>query len=140
MSIDKLKQKFSTGAFISDVKHYFPKINEIIDYLNNQESKILKGLLTNTPEIIELKNNLGICSITKVGTGHYTVTSSSLFTLGKTLINVSSVNIINSQNITYYQTDDSNIEIYTFDNTNSLTDDILSEDNSYCNIIIEVFN
>ena len=31
MSIDKLKTKFITGAFINDVKHYFSKINEIID-------------------------------------------------------------------------------------------------------------
>ena len=34
MSIDKLKSKFFNGSFINDVKHYFSKINEIIDYLN----------------------------------------------------------------------------------------------------------
>ena len=37
MSIDKLKTKFFTGAWLTDVKHYFTKINEIIDY-----SKTLK--------------------------------------------------------------------------------------------------
>lgn len=34
MSIDKLKTKFFTGAWLADVKHYFTKINEIIDYQN----------------------------------------------------------------------------------------------------------
>lgn len=35
MSIDKLKTKFFTGSFVNDVKHYFAKINEIIDHLNS---------------------------------------------------------------------------------------------------------
>lgn len=35
MSIDKLKNKFMVGAFIKDVKHFFEKINEIIDWINN---------------------------------------------------------------------------------------------------------
>ncbi len=34
MSIDKLKTKFFTGAWLTDVKHYFTKINELIDYQN----------------------------------------------------------------------------------------------------------
>lgn len=40
MSIDKLKSRFFTGAFITDVKHYFSKINEIIDWINNSVSAI----------------------------------------------------------------------------------------------------
>lgn len=35
MAIDKLKNKFFAGSFITDVKHYFSKINEIIDWINN---------------------------------------------------------------------------------------------------------
>lgn len=34
MNIDKLKTVYSTGAFINNVKVFFKKINEIIDYLN----------------------------------------------------------------------------------------------------------
>lgn len=45
MSIDKLKQKFVTGAFISDVKHYFTKINEIIDWINNNNGSSLTQTL-----------------------------------------------------------------------------------------------
>ncbi len=49
MSIDKLKSKFFNGSFINDVKHYFSKINEIIDYLNDDQISGggLSGLTTN---------------------------------------------------------------------------------------------
>lgn len=40
MSIDKLKTVYSTGAFVNNVKTFFKKINEIIDYLNNNNSYI----------------------------------------------------------------------------------------------------
>lgn len=35
MAIDKLKTKFFTGSFVADVKHYFSKINELVDACNN---------------------------------------------------------------------------------------------------------
>ncbi len=35
MIIDKLKTKFANGAWINNIKTFFEKINEIIDYLNN---------------------------------------------------------------------------------------------------------
>ena len=35
MSIDKLKTVYSTGAFVNNVKTFFKKVNEIIDYLND---------------------------------------------------------------------------------------------------------
>lgn len=67
MSIDKLKTKFFTGAWLTDVKHYFSKINEIIDYLNGNSGdgsyKVYTALLTqtgtNAPVAIVLKNTLG---------------------------------------------------------------------------------
>ena len=34
MSLTKLKTKFANGAWLNNVKEYFTKINEIIDYLN----------------------------------------------------------------------------------------------------------
>lgn len=40
MAIDKLKNKFFAGSFITDVKHYFSKINEIIDWINNSVAAI----------------------------------------------------------------------------------------------------
>lgn len=40
MSIDKLKTVYSAGAFINNVKVFFKKINEIIDYLNDNSSSL----------------------------------------------------------------------------------------------------
>ena len=34
MSLTKLKNRFANGAWLNNVKEYFTKINEIIDYLN----------------------------------------------------------------------------------------------------------
>lgn len=70
MAIYKLKTRFFTGAWLTDVKHYFTKINEIIDYLNGNGTSgdgsykeyvaILNwdnGLDTAVPTVI--KNTLG---------------------------------------------------------------------------------
>lgn len=49
MNIDKLKNRFVAGAWLTDVKHYFSKINEIIDKVNNIETskyKVYTALLT----------------------------------------------------------------------------------------------
>ena len=40
MAIDKLKSRFFTGAWLTDVKQYFSKINEIIDWINNSVTSI----------------------------------------------------------------------------------------------------
>lgn len=54
MSIDKLKTVYSTGTFINNVKTFFKKINEIIDWINNIGSttipdyKVYRALLTQT--------------------------------------------------------------------------------------------
>lgn len=82
MSIDKLKTKFSTGAWLTDVKHYFSKINEIIDYLNNlvipdaPSYKIYRAILsqsgTSAPVAIVLENTLGgIITWSRNGVGDY---------------------------------------------------------------------
>jgi len=69
MAIDKLKTKFFTGAWLTDVKHYFTKINEIIDYLNgfgksgDGSYKVYIGTITqtdtNAPIVTILNNTLG---------------------------------------------------------------------------------
>lgn len=85
MSISKLKTKFFTGAFIIDIKHYFTKINEIIDYLNGigksgsgtykEYTVLLSQSSTNAPTVKILRNTLGgnvIWSYNSIGT--YTAT------------------------------------------------------------------
>jgi len=114
MSIDKLKTKFFTGAWLTDVKHYFKKINEIIDYLNGNGTsgdgsyKVYSGLITqdgisgNPPTIIILENTLGnlTLSYTFPGApvdGNYSFFSNGLFTIGKTFLLIGSANSVFSE-------------------------------------------
>lgn len=81
MAIDKLKTKFFTGAWLTDVKHYFTKINEIIDYLNGVGTsgdgsyKVYTGTVTqtstNAPVVTVLNNTLGNIVWTYIGDGAY---------------------------------------------------------------------
>lgn len=96
MAIDKLKTKFFTGAWLTDVKHYFTKINEIIDYLNNLVSysppyKVYIALLsqsgTDAPVAIILENTLGeepIWSYSDIGL--YLLTLPNAWVSNKTVI------------------------------------------------------
>jgi hypothetical protein len=97
MSIDKLKTKFFTGAWLTDVKHYFTKINEIIDYLNGDGKsgdgsyKVYIALLTqsgtNAPTAIVLKNTLDeVPQYSYDSTGYYYINTSEKFTENKTAI------------------------------------------------------
>jgi len=97
MSIDKLKTKFFTGAWLTDVKHYFSKINEIIDYLNNLVSysppyKVYTALLqqfgTNRPREVNIDGDVTDVALedtingvwTYSGVGLYTYTKAGMFT------------------------------------------------------------
>lgn len=88
MSIDKLKSKFSNGTFVRDVKHFFEKINEIIDYLNGTSGegsyKVYTALLTQTgtdaPIATVLKNTLGNITYLYNSDGYYSIISDNLFT------------------------------------------------------------
>lgn len=95
MKIEKLKSKFFTGAWLTDVKQYFSKINEIIDYLNGVGKSgdgsyksyvaLLEQNNTNIPTAIVLENTLGgPITFTYNGVGNYDIKSNGLFTLGKT--------------------------------------------------------
>lgn len=95
--------------------------------------------LTADPTSIEHVNTLGTVTLVRNSAGHYTIQSSGLFTLSKTFILLSATSVVNSPNITYYQTDASNIEIYARNSAGTLTDGILSEDDTHTNILIEVY-
>lgn len=112
MAIDKLKTKFFTGAWLTDVKHYFSKINEIIDYLNgtsgNGSYKVYSGLITqdgtpgNPPTIIVLQNTLGALTLSYTFPeapvdGNYSFFSNGLFTIGKTFLLIGSANSVFSE-------------------------------------------
>lgn len=94
MAIDKLKTVFSTGAFINNVKHYFNKINEIIDWINNigtPSYKVYTILVsqsgTNEPTSIVLKNTLNFTPVwTRINTGSYDLAYSNGFPVGKTTV------------------------------------------------------
>lgn len=126
MNIDKLKNKFSTGAFVADVKHYFSKINEIIDYLNGNSGegsyKVYTALLTqsgtNAPVATVLENTLGAITLIRGGVGQYILQSSGLFTMNKTVLFVGLPDYNISQfiiNTDQLNTDDSNIDLECID-------------------------
>lgn len=79
MSIDKLKTKFFTGAWLTDVKHYFTKINEIIDYLNGVKGNgsykeyiaFIQQSDTDPPTVTIIKNTLGEITWTRSNPGYY---------------------------------------------------------------------
>lgn len=109
MSIAKLKTKFFTGAFLVDVKHYFDKINEIIDYLNgigksgDGSYKVYTALLSHpggyvVPDVIVLNNTLGFVPTYQYSDpGEYIVNSVIGFPAHKTTVTLSQyVNILMS--------------------------------------------
>jgi len=89
MSIDKLKTKFFTGAWLTDVKHYFIKINEIIDNINigSRPYKVLTLKVsqtgTNDPTWIVLENSLfsdiNELNLSRTNPGEYVVNVIDVF-------------------------------------------------------------
>lgn len=98
MSIDKLKNRFVTGAWLTDVKHYFNKINEIIDNINNNPgyiptykvySALVSQIGTSDPTAIILENTLGVIPTWgRTNVGDYFVQAIGKFTLDKTTISI----------------------------------------------------
>ena len=95
MCLDKLKNKYVTGAWISDVKHYFNKINQIIDHINGVEGcgtyKVISGFLTQTgveaPTATIVANNTDFTpTFSYTSAGIYNMISSEKFTTGKTYL------------------------------------------------------
>lgn len=90
MAIEKLKTKFVTGAFVNDVKHFFKKINEIIDHLNNSNNGVSynsctflisqSGTANPTVEILENTTLIDPTLITRDSAGDYYINQSYSYT------------------------------------------------------------
>jgi len=133
MSIDKLKTKFFTGAWLTDVKHYFTKINEIIDYLNGDGAsgdgsyKVYTALLTQTgtdaPVAETLNNTLGfIPSYTYSAVGQYVINGTN-FPANKTVVILSG--IVNPGTITKTILSTTQILLFTYDDSGASVDLLL---------------
>lgn len=96
MSIDKLKTVYSTGAFVNNIKTFFKKINEIIDYINDNPvptanyvvyTALLQQFGTNRPREVNIDGDADVAledTINGVwtysGVGLYTYTKAGMFT------------------------------------------------------------
>ena len=133
MNIDKLKTKFFNGSFINDVKHYFTKINEIIDWINNigtPSYKVYTALLTqsgtNAPVDIVLQNTLGVTvTYGYTSTGTYSLELSTAYVYDKVGIFISPVGNSNdysvSSTIGIQYNGTTGYVLRTFDNTGTLS-------------------
>lgn len=133
MAIDKLKTKFITGAFINDVKHYFSKINEIIDWINNigtPSYKVYTALLSqsgqNAPAEIILQNTLGGNVIYEfTSDGIYSIELGDLYITDKVGIFISPTGNSNNYNvsssISIQYNGSTGYVLRTFDNTGALS-------------------
>jgi hypothetical protein len=69
MAIEKLKTKFALGSFINNVKTFFEKINEIIQYLNNGSGTnriIIEINSTNFMDLNSANDGYGIMALPQV--------------------------------------------------------------------------
>lgn len=133
MSIAKLKTKFADGAWIKNVKEFFSKINEIIDYLNGSNGlgyQVYRANLTQTgtdaPEVTILSNTLGANIVwTRDGSGAYFGTLAGKFLEDKTFV-LHNTPSGNNRTVNVFRGDDNYIEINTFDNAGLLDDGLLA--------------
>ena len=132
MAIEKLKTKFASGAWINNVKQYFDKINEIIDYINGDNglgTKRYVALLsqsgTDAPTAkVQLNTLGGTVTFSYDSTGAFFATLSSAFTADKTVIKTGA---LSGGDVFYGQWDDSsNIALYT-ESGGSPSDSLLSD-------------
>ncbi len=116
MSIQKLKNRFVTGAWISNVKTFFDKINEIIDYLNGvgtagdgsytEYRALLTQTSTNAPVEDTITNTgLGTAFVNTIGgtwsynnVGSYYYTKANAFTDASKIEVVFGINGVNQTN------------------------------------------
>jgi len=141
MSIDKLKTVYSTGAFVNNVKTFFKKINEIIDYLNNNNSYIptyteynslISQVGTDTLTINFVNNNSGVTigdTWVRQSEGFYklpidlsTYQGTTLSPFGNWNGHAGTYQVISNQStvlgyITYYINNDEEIWLEVYDST-----------------------
>lgn len=144
MSIDKLKTKFFTGSFINDFKHYFTKINEIIDYLNGEGKsgdgsyKAYTALLTQSstdaPIPIVLKNNLEFTPSYSYSADGQFIINGTNFPINKTAIILSGISNPGTISKTILST--TQILLFTYDETATSINGLL--ENSF--IEIRIYN
>lgn len=133
MSIQKLRNKFSVGAYIKKIAEIWDKVNEIIDNLNGNGAtgsgsyKVYSAVLSQTglsaPVATVLENTLGgTVTWSYVSPGTYYATVGGLFTLNKTFI-------LNGNQAdaktTYYITDVNEIQFFTYVDLVTLSNDML---------------
>lgn len=143
MKIEKLKSKFFTGAWLTDVKQYFAKINEIIDNINKSSVnyKIYRALVnqngTDAPTVTVLENTLGgVPVFTRDGIGEYGITLTGAFTNNKTFFRCNGISGQGNTIITGINDVNSlNINTFNWGGTDDELDDSLL-DNSPLEIIV----
>lgn len=134
MSIQKLATKFSTGAWLPNVKEYFKKINELIDWINGDAAAgsgsyksyvaLISQSSNNAPVPIVVQNTTNLTfNWVYVSTGLYTCTITGAFTVGKTGCFISNNGF---GFIVAYPNDVNTIRISTADTTGAGSDDILN--------------
>lgn len=100
-------------------------------------STVYKALIsqsgTSSPSVTQLFNDLGSLTFSRSGVGSYLISSSGLFTSGKTLVKLSNgfpIGVIGGK-----RSNNNTIALTTFDSTFNYSDNILDN----CSIEIEVF-
>lgn len=146
MSLTKLKTKFADGAWINNVKSYFSKINEIIDYINGNNGlgykkyvALLSQSGTDAPTAIILENTLGVTPTFVYNTvGQYSIIATGKFTIDKTAVTISQIDSDAGKRMVY-QDDINTINIYSYDSSGSPNDDSLNDNVAYTVIEIRVY-
>lgn len=134
MAIQKLATKFATGAWLPNVKEYFKKINELIDWINGDAAAgsgsyksyvaLITQTSTNPPSAIIVQNTTDLTfNWVYVSAGLYTCTITGAFTVGKTGCFISN-NAFGF--IVAYPNDVNTIRIATRDTSAVDADDILN--------------
>lgn len=132
MSIKKLVSPKTKGINVSNERVESLKINEIIDYLNNQSGLIPKECVIfleqqtglNDPEYTIISNTLDVTPvITRDDVGIYWVTAAGCFTNKKTICSADNRTASDFGKIIIQRATDDVVSFVTYDNTETATDD-----------------
>lgn len=135
MSIQKLRNRFSTGAWIKKISEIYDKVNEIIDNINGtgpvgsgsykEYIAILTQANTAAPTAIVVSNEFSSTPVYSYSsTGAYLITLSGAFTSNKTIVIPSGTT---KGTFGYNFVSTSQIELVTADTSFVQADDILTD-------------
>lgn len=144
MSIQKLRNRFSTGAWIKKISEIYDKVNEIIDNLNGTGAAnsgsykryvaTLVQTSTNAPVATILENTLNSTPVYAYSTdGVYTATLTNAFVANKTAIFIS---LTGDEHVGVFRNSSSELLIKTFDAAGAAGNDLLNSNT----IEIRVYN